>query len=83
MRAAELIALGFEKTDVPDSESNNGFDYYYYKLEISPEIHLISCDSDTVDEDGWFVRSFDWPDVVITEGEDIKLLQELFKKWTK
>jgi hypothetical protein len=83
MREAELIALGFDKIDVLDSESNNGFDYYYYKLEISPEIQLVSCDSDTVDEDGWFVRSFDWPEVVITQAEDITLLQELFKKWTK
>ena len=83
MREAELIALGFDKIDVLDSESNNGFDYYYYKLEISTEIQLVSCDSDTVDEDGWFVRSFDWPEVVITQAEDITLLQELFKKWTK
>jgi hypothetical protein len=82
MRATELVALGFVKTDVTDSESNNGYDYYYYKLEISPEIHLISCDSDTIEEDGWFVRCFDWPDVVITQAEDIKLLLELFKKWT-
>ena len=83
MRATELVALGFEKIDVLDSESNNGFDYYYYILEISPDIHLVSCDSDTLDEDAWFVRSFDWPDIVITETKDIKLLQELFKKWTK
>jgi hypothetical protein len=83
MREAELKEMGFKKIQVPDEESNNGYDYYYYRLDITPQVRLVSCDSDVVDEDGWFVKNFDWPDVSITDVEDVKLLVQLYKKWTK
>jgi hypothetical protein len=82
MREKELISLGFKRVDIPDSESNNGYDYYYYSLKVTPEIEMVSCDSDTIEEAGWYVRNFDWPDVVIIEIDDLKELIRLLKKWT-
>jgi len=82
MKEKELISLGFKRVEVPDSESNNGYDYYYYRLKVTPEIEMVSCDSDAIEEDGWYVKNFDWPGVVIVEINDLKELIRLLKKWT-
>lgn len=63
MTEQDLIDLGFNKVEITNEESQNGYDYYYYVLEIFDNLALISTDSDLVGtEDEWFVGNFDWPD---------------------
>ena len=56
----ELIEFGFEKVEVKDSESQNGFDYYYYMLDLLPGLSLISSASDESLDGKWKVFNFDW-----------------------
>jgi len=59
MTEQELIDLGFDKVEVTDDESQNGYDYYYYILDLLPGLSLISSASDeSLDE--WKVFNFDW-----------------------
>ncbi len=63
MTEQDLIDLGFNKVEITDDESQNGYDYYYYVLDVFDNLALISTDSDLVQvEDQWFVGNFDWPD---------------------
>lgn len=59
MTEQELIDLGFDKVEVLDDESQNGYDYYYYVLDLLPGLSLISSGNDQ-SEDGWCVYNFDW-----------------------
>lgn len=59
MTEQELINLGFDRVEVSDSESQNGYDYYYYVLELLPGLSLISSGNDE-SQDGWCVYNFDW-----------------------
>lgn len=59
MTEQEIINLGFEKVEVLDSESQNGYDYYYYMLELMPGLSLhTSCDDESLD--GWKIYNPDW-----------------------
>lgn len=59
MTEQEIINLGFEKVEVLDSESQNGYDYYYYMLELMPGLSLhTSCDDES--SDGWKIYNPDW-----------------------
>jgi hypothetical protein len=59
MTEQELIEFGFDKVEVSDDESQNGYDYYYYILDLLPGLSLISSASDeSLDE--WKVYNFDW-----------------------
>ena len=58
MTEQELIDLGFDKVEVLDDESQNGYDYYYYMLDIFPGFSLISSGNDE-SKDGWSVYNFD------------------------
>ena len=63
MTENDLTDLGFNKVEINDLDSQNGYDYYYYVLDIFNNLSLISTDSDLVEaEDEWFVGNFDWPD---------------------
>ena len=63
MKESDLVKLGFNKVEIKHAESQNGYDYYYYVLDIFNNLSLISTDSDLVEaEDEWFVGNFDWPD---------------------
>jgi len=63
MTENDLTDLGFNKVEIKDLDSQNGYDYYYYVLDIFNNLSLISTDSDLVEaEDEWFVGNFDWPD---------------------
>ena len=46
MTEQELINLGFDRVEVSDSESQNGYDYYYYVLDLLPGLSLISSGND-------------------------------------
>jgi hypothetical protein len=79
MTEQELIDEGFQKEEVHDEDSQNGFDYYYYKFEVCEGVILISSDSDDGPE--WYVKNFDWPTIKITAIEDVRILKELLSKW--
>jgi hypothetical protein len=59
MTEQELIDLGFDKVEVLDDESQNGYDYYYYVLDLLPGLSLISSGNDE-SKDSWSVYNFDW-----------------------
>ena len=62
MTENDLTNLGFNKVEVNDLESQNGYDYFYYTLEIFDNLTLCSVDSDRVENDNWYVMNLDWPD---------------------
>ena len=60
MTEQELVDFGFDKVEVSDDESQNGYDYYYYMLDLLPGLSLISSASDESSDDEWKVYNFDW-----------------------
>ena len=60
MTEQELINLGFDRVEVLDSESQNGYDYYYYVLDLLPGLTLISSSDNDNDDNDWKVYNFDW-----------------------
>ena len=62
MTENDLIDLGFNKVEIADSESQNGYDYYYYNFEVFENLTLSSVDSDRVENDNWYVDNLEWPD---------------------
>jgi hypothetical protein len=61
MTENDLTDLGFNKVEINDLESQNGYDYYYYTLEVFNNLTLSSVDSDRVEDGHWYVFNFDWP----------------------
>ena len=72
-----LIDLGFTKTIVTDEESNNGYDYYYYSLNLMEGLELNSSDSDHSTTHGWEVRNYEWSTVKNISKESIILLKQM------
>jgi hypothetical protein len=62
MTENELTDLGFNKVEVNNLESQNGYDYYYYTFDIFNNLTLISVDNDRVEDEDWYVYNLDWPD---------------------
>lgn len=62
MTENDLTNLGFNKVEINDLESQNGYDYYYYTLDIFNNLTLISVDNDRVEGENWYVYNLDWPD---------------------
>lgn len=62
MTENDLTDLGFNKVEIKDLDSQNGYDYFYYVLEIFDNLTLCSVDSDCVKDDNWFVTNLEWPD---------------------
>ena len=62
MTENELTDFGFNKIEIKDLQSQNGYDYYYYTFDIFENLTLCSVDSDRVEDDNWFVINLDWPD---------------------
>lgn len=61
MTESELTDLGFNKVEVKNLESQNGYDYYYYTFEVFNNLTLISIDSDRVENGNWYVYNLEWP----------------------
>lgn len=61
MTETDLTDLGFNKVEINHVDSQNGYDYYYYTLEVFNNLTLSSVDSDVVENNNWFVVNFDWP----------------------
>jgi len=67
MSEQELIDLGFEKVDILDHDSQNGYDYYYYHKELCSGLLLHSTDNIDVIDNQWSLKSFDIPALNIKE----------------
>jgi len=82
MTEKELIDAGFIKEEAPNEETNNGYDYYYYTLDLCEGIHLISSENDHVENDHWVVGSFDIPALKIETKAHLNEFLELVKTLT-
>jgi hypothetical protein len=82
MSEDELIESGFEKVIVTAEESGNKNDYYYYKYEINDDVILMSSENDATVNKQWKVYEHTWG-VAMIDIEDVSLLVNLFKKWSK
>lgn len=67
MTEKELIDLGFERVDILDDESQNGYNYYYYQKELCSGLVLYSTDNVDVVDDEWSLKSFEIPALHITD----------------
>lgn len=61
MTEHDLTILGFNKVEIKDLESQNGYDYYYYTFEVFEGLTLCSVDSDRISDDNWYVTNLEWP----------------------
>ena len=77
MTEQDLIDLGFNKIIVTDEESNNGYDYYYYSLNLMEGLNLDSTDSDHSTTHTWEVRNYEWSTVKSISKESIILLIQM------
>jgi hypothetical protein len=78
MTEQEIINMGFEKVEVLNSESQNGYDYYYYIIDLMPGLSLhTSCDDESSDE--WLVYNPDWDVKLPLEKEAILQLFQIAK----
>ena len=82
MKQQELTEAGFDKVLVTKEESGDQNDYYYYSYEINSDVILISNASDEINNNQWKVYEHSWG-VAMTDIEDVVLLIDLFKKWSK
>ena len=67
MTENELTDLGFNKIEIKDLQSQNGYDYYYYHKELCSGVLLHSTDNIDVIDDKWSLKSFEIPALNITE----------------
>lgn len=82
MREQELLNIGFERHDILNEESSNGYDYYYYVLNLCNGLCLVSSDSDQVINDFWTIKSFDIPDLRIQSTEKLMKFISLMESMT-
>lgn len=80
MTEQELLDLGFEKVEILNKDSDNGFDYHYYNLDVTEGLSLVSNDSDTVHDNNWKVYNWDWPEIVIERKQDVIQLLQNFER---
>jgi hypothetical protein len=82
MKQQELTEAGFDKVIVTKEESGDKNDYYYYSYKINSDVILVSNESDEINNNQWKVYEHSWG-VAMTDIEDVVLLIDLFKKWSK
>jgi hypothetical protein len=83
MTEEHLKAAGFKKQEANHLETGNGYDYYYYTLDLTEGITLISSDSDEVNHDFWIVKSFDIPELCIEYFTELREFINAIKKVLK
>jgi len=77
MTEQELMDLDFEKVMVYDEESDNGYDYYYFRKQVGGSIFLAA---DNLNKEGELRVNIDDPGLVI---RDINLVKELINVFSK
>lgn len=77
MTEQELMNLDFEKVMVYDEESDNGYDYYYFRKQVGGSMFLAA---DTINKEGELRVNIDDPGLVI---RDINLVKELINVFSK
>jgi hypothetical protein len=69
MTEEQLIAAGFKKQEANHLETGNGYDYYYYILDLTEGITLMSSSNDEFNNNFWIVKSFDIPELYIENSD--------------
>ena len=77
MTEKELMDLDFEKVMVYDEESDNGYDYYYFRKQVGGSMFLAA---DNLNKEGELRVNIDDPGLVI---RDINLVKELIAVFSK
>ena len=84
----QLKRLGFKKVVVTPEETGDdrGFFYYDYDFKKNEDdlyapLSLITCTDDEAKDKKYFeVSIFDYPDFIITDVKDLKILIKMFNK---
>jgi len=79
MSEQELVDLGFEKVEITDDDSQNGYDYYYYQKEMCSGLVLHSTDNVDVKDNQWILKSFEIPAVEIKSKDHYLQFLEVMK----
>ena len=82
MTEEQLVDFGFEKVEITNEESQNGYDYYYYQKELCSGLVLHSTDSVDVKDDYWVLRSFDIPALEIRSTDHYSQFLQLMDNIT-
>ena len=77
MTEQELIDLDFEKVMVYDEESDNGYDYYYFRKQVGGSLYLAA---DSFNKERELRVNIDDLGLVI---RDINLVKELINVFSK
>ena len=77
MTEKDLMDLDFEKVMVYDEESDNGYDYYYFRKQIGGSMFFAA---DNFNKEGELRVNIDDPGLVI---RDINLVKELIDVFSK
>ena len=77
MTEREIQLLGFEKQEEHDGDTP----YHYYTYTVARGFEFISCASDEVESDEWYVEFFDSdPTIRFTKFSEAQALINLFEK---
>lgn len=83
MKEKELVALGFERTDVTAEESGEENDWYYYEINFGDgHLGLMSSSNDEVENDEWYVELFDENTIRFTNSSDVMAFIDLINRNT-
>ena len=77
MKEKELVALGFQRTDVTAEESGYETDWYYYTYTLGSHLCLITNDNTEVEKDEWYVEVFEDNIIRFTNSSDVMALIDL------
>lgn len=77
MTEREIQLLGFEKQEEHDGDTP----YHYYTYTVARGFEFISCASDEVESDEWYVEFFDSdPNIRFTKFSEAQALINLLEK---
>jgi hypothetical protein len=65
MTEEELIELGFDQITILTTESDNGYDYYFYQKELCDNLILYSTDSIDAKDNNWTLSCYEIPAIRI------------------
>ena len=83
MKEKELIALGFDRRDVTEEESGYEDDWYYYEMDFGDgHLGLISPSNDEVENDEWYVETFNDNTIRFTKSSDVMAFIDLINRNT-